>query len=54
MTLDEAEAAFQQGFAEGMDVQFEAAEPTEYEIALAEQLMAEKYGTNGMEYAEVG
>ncbi|CAK4820376.1 unnamed protein product [Aphanomyces euteiches] len=45
VTLDEAEVAFQQGFAEGMGVSFEASEPTEYEVDLAEQLMAEKYGT---------
>jgi lipoate-protein ligase A len=45
VTLDEAEAAFQQGFAEGMGVHFEASEPTEFEVALAEQLMVEKYGT---------
>jgi lipoate-protein ligase A len=45
VTLDEAEEAFQQGFAAGMDVEFEAAEPSEYEVTLAEQLMTEKYGT---------
>jgi lipoyl(octanoyl) transferase len=45
VTLVEAEEAFQQGFAAGMDVEFEAAEPSEYEVTLAEQLMTEKYGT---------
>jgi lipoate-protein ligase A len=45
VTLDEAEKAFQQGFAEGMDVQFEVAEPSAYEVALAKQLMSEKYAT---------
>jgi lipoate-protein ligase A len=45
VTLDEAEEAFQQGFAAGMDVEFEAAEPSEYEVTLAEQLMTEKYGS---------
>jgi lipoate-protein ligase A len=45
VTLAEAEAAFLQGFAEGMDVEFEAAEPTEYEQKLAGQLVLEKYAT---------
>lgn len=42
-SLDEAEAAFHAGFTEAIGVQFEAAEPTEHEVALAGQLMVEKY-----------
>lgn len=45
VTMVEAEEAFLQGFTEGMGVQFEAADPTEYEVELAEQLMNEKYAT---------
>jgi lipoate-protein ligase A len=44
VTLEEAEHAFLFGFTVGMGVQFTAAEPTEYELELAEVLMAEKYG----------
>jgi lipoate-protein ligase A len=43
VTLAEAEAVFQQGFSEAMGVQFEASEPTEYERALADKLMVDKY-----------
>jgi lipoate-protein ligase A len=45
VTLDDAEAVFQQGFADAMGIQFEASEPTEYERQLAEKWMAEKYET---------
>jgi lipoate-protein ligase A len=45
VSLAEAEVAFRNGFAEAMGVQFEVAQPTEYEITLAEQLRVEKYAT---------
>jgi lipoyl(octanoyl) transferase len=46
VTFDEAELAFQQGFAEGMGVQLELSEPTDYEKRLADQLLSEKYASS--------
>jgi lipoate-protein ligase A len=43
VNIEDAEVAFLQGFSEGMGVQFEAAEPTDYEVKLAEQIIKEKY-----------
>ncbi|MDQ1909719.1 biotin/lipoate A/B protein ligase family protein [Paenibacillus sp. GD4] len=42
--LDQVKESFERGLAEGLNVRFEREEPTSYEVELAEQLAAEKYG----------
>jgi lipoate-protein ligase A len=44
VTLEEAEAAFREGIAEGLGVRLEESGLTEYEKELANQLVREKYG----------
>ncbi|WP_284640826.1 lipoate--protein ligase family protein [Paenibacillus silviterrae] len=42
--LDQVKESFERGLAEGLNVRFEREDPTSYEVELAEQLTAEKYG----------
>jgi lipoate-protein ligase A len=42
----EAEDAFQMGFAEGMGIELEPSEPTDFEKQLADQLMQDKYASS--------
>jgi lipoate-protein ligase A len=44
LTLEQAEAAFRTGIADGLGVQLEEGELTPYERELADQLVREKYG----------
>ena len=44
VSLETVEEAFLQGIMEGLNIEIEVAEPTPYELELAQQLVDEKYG----------